>query len=137
MGRAVSRAHPNIMAPSFTLTNATKNKSRSLAVFTVKSKSAGLSDRHLLHASPSRSIDLMVHVHKTYHNTGANVTACRLDRLLARKAPARDPDLIRFTRHLIDPPSHHEKRKLPWGSRSTPQAEFVFNMLKKQVTAMA
>ena len=57
----------------------------------------------------------------------------RFERLLARKARARDPELIQFTRELLDPPSQHPTRKLPWGPRSTPQAEFIFDLLNKQV----
>ena len=62
------------------------------------------------------------------HNIG-----CRFERLLARKAPARDPELISFTRQLMDPPSRHVMRKLPWGGRSTPQAELALKLLNKQV----
>ena len=61
------------------------------------------------------------------------IIACRFERLLARKAPARDPELISFTRQLMDPPSRHVMRKLPWGGRSTPQAELAFSLLNKQV----
>ena len=53
--------------------------------------------------------------------------------LLKRKAPSNDPELIRFAHAMIDPPSTHPLRKLPWGLRSTPQATFIDNLFKEKV----
>ena len=53
--------------------------------------------------------------------------------LLKRKAPSHDAELIEFARALIDPPSTHPLRKLPWGLRSTPQAEFIDKLLNEKV----
>ena len=53
--------------------------------------------------------------------------------LVKRKAPSYDEELIRFARAIIDPPSEHPLRKLPWGSRSTPQATYIDKLLGKKV----
>ena len=56
-----------------------------------------------------------------------------MDKLVARRAPMDDPELIDFTRVLIDPPATRSLRKLPWGARSTPQAEYVDKLLGQMV----
>ena len=56
------------------------------------------------------------------------------ERLVERKAPSHDEELISFARAMIDPPSTHYFRKLPWGLRSTPQAEYIDEILNKKAS---